>query len=137
MSLQHNAIDLLDHVSQALKALAEDEVHPVHCRFAASLLGAAADRLRVEPCRVQDIRAAFDTMAKAKTAMEHLKAGDHAPVVRGWVDSACYTYNAIIDLLAAMEAFHKRVTLDQAVSARPMGSRLRRLLPQGWGGDRV
>jgi hypothetical protein len=136
MSLQHNAIELLDYTANTLNGLAEDSSQPANCRYAAARLGEAATRLRVEPCRPEDIRASFDIMVQAKSSLCLLKQGEHPTVVRGWVDSACYTYNAIIDLMEALEAFHKHITLDQAASTRPMSSRLMGLLPAGWGGDR-
>jgi hypothetical protein len=136
MSLQHAAIDLLDHAAQALTGLADGSILPGDCRYAGAKLAAAATRLRVEPCRPEDIQACFNIMCQARPHLQSLRDATLPDLYRGWIEAACYAYNAVIDLLEGLQAFHKHVSLDQT-GVLTLGDRLRRLLPTGWWGSHV
>lgn len=135
MNLQHTAVHLLHQVSDALSGLGEGANSPAECRFAAAKFAEAAKRLSVEPCRLDDIRAARALMQAAHPQLRAVDAAQLPDMVQGWVDAVIYTQNAVMDLLSALEAFHKHISLDKP-EGRSMAKRLQRLIPAGWWGSR-
>jgi len=135
MNLQHTAVHLLHQVADTLSGLGEGATYPAEHRFEAAKFAEAAKRLSVEPCRLEDIQAARALMKDAHPQLRAVDAAKLPDMVRGWFDAVCYTQNAVMDLLSALEAFHKHISLDKP-EGRSMAKRLQRLIPAGWWGSR-
>ncbi len=135
MSLQHAAIELLDYAAKTLGGLAEGDIRPEDCRFASAKLGQAAKRLRVEPCRPEDVQETFNLMNQARPQLQALRDMRLPEHFDGWVTVACEAFNATLDLLDGLKAYQK-VRLDQP-EARSLKLGLRKLLPAGWWGSHV
>lgn len=135
MNLQQTAVHLLHHVSDTLLGLGEGASFPAECRYASAKYAEAAERLSVEPCGIEDIRAARTIMKAAIPTMQKVDAAKLPDLARGWFDAVVYSQNAVMDLLSALESFHKHISLDKP-EAQTMAKRLQRLIPAGWWGSR-
>ncbi len=134
MSLQHAAIQLLDHASHTLDGLAGSGVHPKDCSYASVKLARAARRLQVEPLHTEDVAAAFREMKAARPSIQVVWDAKVAKPQAGFVTLVCSAYNAAVELLKGLESFPEQVSLDHP-QAGTLQARLRRLLPAGWWGS--
>lgn len=135
MSLQHTAIQLLDHASEALNGIADGGIQPDDCRFASVKLSQAALRLSMEPLKREDLDACWESMQQALPIMQRLNDGECPGFYKGWVNATNHTFNATCDLLEGLASFYTHVYIEQPEELRLPG-RLRRLLPAAWWGSR-
>lgn len=135
MSLQHAAIDLLDHASRTLDGLAGSGIHPEECSRASVKLARAARKLQVEPLHTEDVAGAFAEMKAARPSIQAVWDAKLPKPQRGFVTLTCSAYNAVVELLKGLEDFPAQVALEHP-QAGTLQARLRRLLPSGWWGSR-
>jgi hypothetical protein len=134
VSLQHNAIALLEHAAQSLDGLAGAGIHPEECSYASVKLALAARTLQVEPLRAADVAEAFRQMKDARPRIQIVWDAKIPKPQQGFVTLACSAFNAVVELLKGLESFPEQVSLDHPQAATLQG-RLRRLLPAGWWGN--
>lgn len=136
MSHQHETIAILDKAASILEKLAPEITYEEDARHASAKLFLAADALRVEPLRSEDIGKAVSAHHGARASLVSLydHRGKLPEPLQAWLLVSVDGWEATSDLLDALSTLHSEIRLEP--KAARMGQGLRRLLPASWWGGR-